>query len=95
MPLSFKISPHVRYRVIDDEAVVVRQREGDVVVLNEVAARVLQLAGEGLSQERIGDRIVSEYEAGESQVRADVDGFLVELIELGVLERTADGEDVP
>jgi hypothetical protein len=95
MPGSFKVASSIRYRIIDDEAVVVRQREGDVVVLNEVAARVLQLAGEALSPEEIGDRIVKEYEADESQIRADVDGFLDELIELGVLERTADGEDAP
>ena len=49
MSSSYKVSPDIRYRVIDDEAVVVRQREGDVLVLNQVAARVLQLVDENLS----------------------------------------------
>ena len=40
----------------DDEAVVVRQCEGDVLVLNQVAARVLQLVGEGLAPDEIVDR---------------------------------------
>lgn len=87
MSITFKVSPDVRYRVIDDEAVVVRQGEGDVLVLNEVAARVLQLVGEGLSPSEIGDRLSSEYEAPEAAIRNDVDRFLEELVTLHVIER--------
>jgi hypothetical protein len=86
MPRSFKVARDIRYRVIENEAVVVRQREGDVVVLNQVAARVLELVGEGLSEDRIGDQVVSEYEAPEAAIRADVEAFLGELEELKVIE---------
>jgi hypothetical protein len=87
MSSSFRIAPDVRYRVIDDEAVVVRQREGDVLVLNQVAARVLQLVGENLSPTEIGDRVVEEYEAPAKAIREDVERFLDELEKLDVLER--------
>ena len=93
MSSSFSVSPHIRYRVIDDEAVVVRQREGDVLVLNQVAARVLQLVGEGLSPSEISDRVAGEYEAPEATIRDDVQKFLVELEELNVLERLPPDED--
>ena len=92
---SFRVSPDIRYRVIDDEAVVVRQREGDVLVLNEVAARVLQLVGEGLSPAEIGDRVVSEYEAPEANIRDDVKRFLGELEDLNVLEQLPATGDAP
>ena len=87
MSSQFKVAPDVRYRVINDEAVVVRQREGDVLVLNQVAARVLQLVGEGLSPTEIGDRVAGEYEAPEATIREDVDRFIGELEELKVHER--------
>jgi hypothetical protein len=87
MSSSFRIAKDVRYRVIDDEAVVVRQREGDVLVLNQVAARVLQLVGENLSPTEIGDRVVEEFEAPAKAIREDVERFLDELEKLDVLER--------
>ena len=91
---SFRVAPDIRYRVIDDEAVVVRQQEGDVLVLNQVAARVLQLVGEGLSPDQIGDRVAGEYEAPEATIRNDVETFLAELESLNVLERLpATGDD--
>lgn len=95
MSITFKVSPDVRYRVIDDEAVVVRQGEGDVLVLNEVAARVLQLVGEGLSPSEIGDRLSSEYEASEAAIRNDVDRFLEELATLHVIERLPAAGNAP
>ena len=89
MPSSFRIAPDVRYRVIDDEAVVVRQREGDVLVFNQVAARVIQLVGEGLSSLQIEDRAVDEFDAPEAMIRKDVETFLYELESLNVVERLA------
>jgi len=89
MPSAFRIAPDVRYRVIDDEAVVVRQREGDVLVFNQVAARVIQLVGEGLSPQQIGDCAVDEFDAPEAMIREDVETFLDELESLNVVERLA------
>ena len=36
--------PDLRFRRIDDVAVVIRQRAGEVLVMNETAARLLELA---------------------------------------------------
>ena len=86
MTTSFKIDRDIRYRVIDDEAVVVRQTDGDVLVLNEVAARVLELAGEGFTSDQICDRVGGEYDAPREAIRRDVLAFLDRLTELRVLE---------
>src|SRR5689334_5489183 len=52
----------VRFRVIDGEAVVVRQSAAEVVVLNEVAARILALADGSTSLEGWIDVLVAEYD---------------------------------
>jgi hypothetical protein len=95
MSSSYRIAPDVRYRVIDDEAVVVRQNEGDVLVFNQVAARVIQLVGEGLSPQQIGDRAVDEFDAREERIREDVETFLDELENLNVVERLAPARNDP
>lgn len=92
MSRLFRVAPDIRYRVIDDEAVVVRQGEGDVIVLNQVAARVLQLVGEGLNTEKIGDMAVDEYDAPETTIRKDVKNLLDELVDLNVLELVSAAE---
>ena len=69
-----------------------RQGEGDVIVLNQVAARVLQLVGEGLNTEKIGDMAVDEYDAPETTIRKDVKNLLDELVDLNVLELVSAAE---
>lgn len=86
MSREFRIAPDVRYRIIDDEAVVVRQREGDILVFNQVAARVVQLVGEGFDVQQIGDRLVSEFDAPEATIRQDAESFFGELENLRVIE---------
>ncbi|MFC2144534.1 PqqD family protein [Acidobacteriota bacterium] len=91
----FRVAPDVRYRLIDDEAIVVRQNEGDVLVFNDVAARVLQLVSEGLTPQQISDRAVEEYDAPEATIRDDVVKFLDELESLNVVEPSPPAEPSP
>jgi hypothetical protein len=93
MASKFRIAPDVRYRIIGDEAVVVRQAHGDVLVLNEVAARVLQLVGQGLLGSEITLQIAEEYEAPEPDICSDVEAFLSELEGLEIVESLDNGGD--
>lgn len=95
MANSYRVAQDIRYRVIDDEAVVIRQTEGDVLVLNDVAARVLQLIGEGLTPAEIGDRVSGEYDAPEAAIRQDVEAFFGELEGLKVIEKLPMSGDAP
>ena len=95
MESSYRIARDVRYRIIDDEAVVIRQTEGDVLVLNDVAARVLQLVGDGLSPAEIEDRVAGEYDAPEADIRTDVKRFFAELETLQVIESIPATGDTP
>lgn len=76
----------LRFRRIDDEAVVVRQRAGEVLVLNETAARLLELAD---GRSRVADWVevlAVEYEVERDLLERDVLAFTIDLAEQGMLE---------
>ena len=86
-----ELSPRIRYRAIDDEGVVVHVDRGEVMVLNAVALRTLQLIGETGSRSAVLGRLVQEYDAPEAVLAADLDSFLGELREHDLLRTTQDG----
>ncbi|HVT58049.1 MAG TPA: PqqD family protein [Thermoanaerobaculia bacterium] len=76
----------VRFRVVDDEGVVVRQSAAEVLVLNDVATRILALA-DGV--EPVGawlERLTAEYEVDRGALEQEVCAFAAELVESGLLE---------
>ena len=82
----YRVRKAVRFRIVDREAVVVRQDSGEVMVLNEVGARVLVLLAEGLSPDQIARRIPEEFEVTPEQADEDVKLYLNELMEAGLIE---------
>jgi hypothetical protein len=81
----------VRFRVIDDEGVVVRQTAGEIMVLNEVATRILALADGAASIDGWIDALLAEYEVERPALAADVVAFAAQLIDQGLLEPVAAG----
>jgi Coenzyme PQQ synthesis protein D (PqqD) len=82
----------IRYRTLDGEAVVVRQRAGEVLVLNEVAARLLDLADGATPLGAWVDTLLGEYEVDREVLERDVAECARELTEAGLLEPTGLGE---
>ena len=78
--------PDVRFRVIDGEAVVVRQSAAEVLVLNEVAARILDLADGTAPVASWVESLAGEYETGRDTLEQDVIAFAAELVGEGLLE---------
>lgn len=79
----------VRYRMIEGEALVLRQEAAEVLGLNPVGSRVLELIdGRSTVAELIG-RLADEYEVDRAELERDVLDFLVELLREGVLEPSA------
>jgi hypothetical protein len=76
----------VRYRVIDEEGVVVRQTEGEVLVLNDTATRILALADGAAPVGAWIDVLIGEFEIGRQELERDVLAFAAELVEQGLLE---------
>lgn len=85
----------LRFRRIDDEAVVVRQRAGEVLVMNETAARLLELADGRASVADWVEVLAGEFEVEREALERDVLAFAVDLAEEGMLELVAVSEERP
>lgn len=84
--MSLRLASDVRYRMLFDEAVLIRQEEAEVLGLNLVGARILDCVREGRSAEETVEVLEREFDAEPDLLAADVAAFLDELVELGVLE---------
>ena len=76
----------VRYRLIDGEAVVLRQEAAETLVLNEVGARILDLLDGQTPVTAVVDRLEEEYEAERTELESDCLEFVDDLVHRGVLE---------
>jgi hypothetical protein len=77
----------VRFRRLGEEAVVLRQESAEVLVLNEVGGRILELVEGGHDAGRIVTVLTEEFDVAPEELERDVAAFLSELCESGVLER--------
>jgi hypothetical protein len=82
----FRLREDVRYRVVGQEAVVVRQEAAEVIALNEVGARVLELLSDANGIAEVVDTLVLEFDVDRSVLERDVESFLGEIVEAGILE---------
>jgi hypothetical protein len=83
--------PGVRFRVLNDEAVVLHQGSAEVMVLDAVATRILSLA-DGVSPiSRWAEVLFREYEVPREVLERDVLDFAAELEREGLLERVTPG----
>lgn len=76
----------VRFRRVESEAVVLRQNAAEVMVLNEVGARILDLADGVTPIAGWVEALFDEFEVERGILEEDVLGFASELAEAGVLE---------
>jgi hypothetical protein len=81
-----KTAPDVRFRIVDREAVVVRQRSAEVLVMNEVAARLLALADGVHPVAHWLDVLAGEFDVDRATLESDVMGFASDLTAEGLLE---------
>jgi hypothetical protein len=81
----------IRFRVLDGEAVVVRQSAGEVLVLSEVAARILTLADGSAPVAAWVDTLLAEFEIDRPELERDVLAFAAELAAEGLLEPVTAG----
>jgi hypothetical protein len=84
----FKTRPDARYRNIGGEGIVVRQAAGEVLVLNEVGVRVLDLVASGKTAGDIVSALAAEYDVDLPTLERDVPGYIQELVDAGILERS-------
>jgi hypothetical protein len=84
---AFRRCPDARYRNVAGEGLVVRQSVGEVLVLNDVGTRVLDLLEAGAVVGAVVDALALEYEVDRAVLEQDVAAYLGELLDAGIVER--------
>ena len=89
--LVLKRKDDVRYRIVGEEAVVVRQDAAEVLALNDVGARVLELIEKKFSVGRMIDTMLDEYDVDRTELARDIESFVMAITDAGIVERVSSG----
>lgn len=84
-----RVPEHVLMRSLGDEMVMLNLNAESYYGLNEVGARVMQLAETGATLEQITEQLLSEFEVGCEQLEHDVRTVVADLIAAGLLVEAA------
>jgi hypothetical protein len=83
----FRRRNDIRYRIVGPEAVVIRQSGPEVLVLNGVGARVIDVIDARTTVAMLVTRLAEDYDVDRGTLERDVISFLQELADGGVIER--------
>ena len=83
----FRKCTDTRYRRLADDGVVVKQTAGEVLVLNEVGVRVLELLETALPVSSLLEDLAKEYTVDRITLEQDVQTYLQELLAAQVIEQ--------
>lgn len=88
----YRRSSDVRYRILDGEAVVVRQRAAEVLGLDAAGSRILDLLDGERPLDKVAATLAEEYEGDREAIAREVEAFVAELVAAGVVEPVQEGE---
>lgn len=80
--------PGVVSQVVNDEVVLVLPEQGEIKVLNEVGARIWQLADGSRTIREIAALIHADYAAQAEQIEHDTHAFIADLVRRNILTIT-------
>lgn len=83
---AYRLRNEIRHRKVGNDRVVVRQEANEILVLNELGARVLEAIEARSSMAELTESIVEEFEVERPKVEADLQRHLAELVASGVIE---------
>ena len=78
------LDPHARFRRFDEEGVIVQQTTAEALVVNDTAARLLELADGKRTLADCAVAIGAEFDADTGMIERDVLAFAEELVVAGV-----------
>ncbi len=84
----YRLDPHARFRVLDDEGIFVLQEAGEVLVINQVGAFIVEQLRDGRSLPDAVKAVTERYAVDEARAKADADSLLETLLEAGAMTRT-------
>ena len=83
----YRRAADVRYRVVDGEAVVLSQNRGEVLGLNDVGARLLELCDGVRELGAVLDVLSAEFDVERERLEREAGALVEELVGIGVLVR--------
>ncbi len=78
------LDPHARFRRVGEEGVVVQQSAAEVMVINDTAARLLELSDGKRTLAECAALIEGDFEVGREAVTRDLVSFAEELVAAGI-----------
>ena len=86
-------TPTVSWEAIDRDATLLRVSDREVVRVNEVGARVWELADGTRSLKTIAHELTVEFDVTDERALADAKSFVAELWELGAIDLSEQDPD--
>ena len=83
----YRLDPHARFRVMDDEGVFVLQEAGEVLVVNGVGAFIVEQLKAERSVDEVVTAITDRYAVDAERARADAQSLLDALVEAGAISQ--------
>jgi hypothetical protein len=77
---KFELQGDVRFRVVADEGVIIRQTEGEVLIVNELGGEILTLIQQNLNLGDIVSTLSEHYDAEATNIMQDTQAYLKELL---------------
>ncbi len=87
-PQQYRVDPHARFRVMDDEGIFVLQDAGEVLVVNEVGAFIVEQLKAERGLDEVITAITERYAVDAERARADATSLLDALLEAGAITRS-------
>ena len=87
-PPQYRLDPHARFRVMDDEGIFVLQEAGEVLVVNRVGAFIVEQLKTERSLDEVAEAIAKRYEVDLERARADASALIGELVQAGAIAQT-------
>lgn len=84
---SFKIADNVLFQEVDGEAVLLSLDKGCYYGLDELGTRIWKLFDQDLDRDQVVAAIVEEYDVAPEQARRDLDAFLGDLEQSGLIRQ--------
>jgi hypothetical protein len=82
---ALALHPDIMFRSIGEEGIIVDQRQPEVIVVNAQGIRIIELIRETGSRKAVEDRLMEEFEAPADEIKNDLDDFLNQLRERGMI----------
>ena len=84
----YKVDPHARFRVMDDEGIFVLQDAGEVLVVNEVGAFIVEQLKAERSLDEVVATLTEHYTVDAERALADASSLLDQLLDAGAITRS-------